>query len=752
MIQKNSKGLHLRRDAVRQSTGAGCVVPAASAGVSGMVWLLCVADLTGFGSLCSPLGMLAGCAAVCSLLGLACYFRKQRYAYGGILGVLVLMALLLGKRIASGIGSAWNQLTDVWLAGTRWALPQLEVQPEAGAALFAVFLGMAAAQVCCALSEKAPSVLAVLTVFSVCVLSLLLRGDTRWALVMLLTSLFLLLNGTVSGGGSWDGKALLGNLLLPVLLCVLVLPLALIPSVQARSGAVSEGFLQKLHERRYEREDAALPEGDFSGFRERREDPVPGLIVTMDHPETLYLRGFTGAVFENGKWLPLDAQALAENRDLLLWLNRNAFDPKAQFLRAVAPETVFSNSVSIQNAGACSRYLYVPFNLGDNGFLEEQHLDPDSVDGKGLRTYAFESLLIQEDTLAQTLEYLRGSDSADVQRYRMAESAYREFVNEKYLQVSEDVRELLGGYWDEAASRYGEPGAVTGQLAQAAAADFLSACFPEDGKEGKVPLLLPELKGSSYQYATVAAMTLRHFGIPARYAEGYVVTKELASTVESGEGIQVDSSCAGAWVEVYHDGIGWIPMDMTPGMEELAKGWNTSLDPKKEAEEEEEEPEETQEPEREETDDGTAVTLPQILLRRSLLFLLILLLLAALAVLRHKWILERRTKRFRSESRNDAVAWIFADCALLLEKMGFHRGNGSMYALTEAIRQGCGEEYARLFVEMTALNSRAMFSSRELEQSHWEAAMAFRQQTLAQLTGGQAWYRKLWMQWILCLY
>ncbi|MEE1035405.1 MAG: transglutaminase domain-containing protein, partial [Agathobacter sp.] len=46
---------------------------------------------------------------------------------------------------------------------------------------------------------------------------------------------------------------------------------------------------------------------------------------------------------------------------------------------------------------------------------------------------------------------------------------------------------------------------------------------------------------TSYQYATVAAMTLRYFGIPSRYVEGYVITEEMAENAEDGSSIKVDS-------------------------------------------------------------------------------------------------------------------------------------------------------------------------------------------------------------------
>lgn len=82
-------------------------------------------------------------------------------------------------------------------------------------------------------------------------------------------------------------------------------------------------------------------------------------------------------------------------------------------------------------------------------------------------------------------------------------------------------------------------------------------------------LPLAAAKGTRFQYATVAVMTLRHFGIPARYAEGYVISEEMAAAAKANEPLTVDSSCARGWAEVYQDGVGWIPMELTPGLGEV---------------------------------------------------------------------------------------------------------------------------------------------------------------------------------------
>lgn len=70
---------------------------------------------------------------------------------------------------------------------------------------------------------------------------------------------------------------------------------------------------------------------------------------------------------------------------------------------------------------------------------------------------------------------------------------------------------------------------------------------------------LSEGRGYCVHFATAGALMLRAQGIPARYASGYTVQLD-----GQGRGAVLDSD-AHAWVEVYIDGYGWHPVEMTPG-------------------------------------------------------------------------------------------------------------------------------------------------------------------------------------------
>ena len=281
----------------------------------------------------------------------------------------------------------------------------------------------------------------------------------------------------------------------------------------------------------------------------------------------------------------------------------------------------------------------------------------------------------------------------------------------------------------------------------------------EEGTPEDMELPLTAAEGTSFQYATVAVMTLRYFGIPARYAEGYVISEEMAADAQADEPLTVDSRCARAWAEVYQDGIGWIPMELTPGLGEMLEqkpeenpdeGDSDNAESETQPEEETT-PEEdgTQEPE---PDGGTVTKIAKAMLLGVLWVLLIVLLLFLLLLLRRKLIRKRREQKYQLEDINEAVCWIFADTAALMEKLGLRRGNGSMRALCEPAKQRFGDDYATALAEAIRLNDRAMFSSHALTQEQRESALKFYADTQGSLKKNVKWYHRVWIKWIQCLY
>ena len=699
--------------------------------------------------------MLAVSLSMCVFYGVFVKSRQEGWFY--IVGLFLALALSLicRKQILEGFRIFWNNASDAMVSGRGWVLREWELKlgkPELCSGLFAALCACIISIICCGLTSLAPAVLAVVLP-GVMLVGMTVFGTEAGILSVFAVSVLILIYGGLQKKNA--RAAILASWTVCAAVAGLLFAIAQLPGVQNWTAQVREDVHEAVHRSKYETKYTTLPEGDFSDYQKADRKPEPALAVTMDDPQMMYLRGFTGAVFEEDGWKPLDTQALAKNKDLLYWLNLNAFDQNAQFDAASA--VMEQSTVTVQNIGACSYYLYVPFNIGSGFWVRSENLNTDGVHGAGQRDYVYTVTAGGADEILQVLNRLQTSNDPAVFQYRKAESGYRQFVSHYYLQVPEAVKTRLQDQWDDVASAYGDANNLTQQQAQECTLIFLSRCFPEEGTPEDMELPLAMAEGTSFQYATVAAMTCRYFGIPARYAEGYVISEEMAADYESGETMTVDTSCAKAWVEVYQDGIGWIPMDLTPGIGEIledpdSEKPNENDSPNKDTTEKEEK----EEPEEQEQPQPNGGSMVQVILKTVLWSVLILIGIGLLVFLvlwiRRMVLLNCREKKFADENISDAVAWIYADTSRILGKIGFDRGNGSMRSLQQPLAERYGAEFGAQFEWVSDLNDLALFSHFQLTEEDRTALRQFRALVLQKLKTEVKWYRRMWFQWARCLY
>ena len=335
------------------------------------------------------------------------------------------------------------------------------------------------------------------------------------------------------------------------------------------------------------------------------------------------------------------------------------------------------------------------------------------------------------------------------------ESAYRDFVDSYALAVPQEFTDELGALLEETKQNLNFSGELSKEEAQLCALSFLETCF---GGDTSLPLD-STAKGTTYQYATVAALALRYYGIPARYVEGFTVK------TQENENISATAENAGAWVEVYQDGVGWLPLALTPGLESLAPEQTESgIKPVGAGEgegsgpriTEGQEPEE-QEADQSETPDNTpdggqrtgllATPAFWLLLVVGVLFLFVLFIL-----IRHHILLKKRRKMFENENNSEAVSSLFSDAAKLLSALGFDRNGGSMLALYPPISGRFGEDTANTFQNMVFLNEKALFSSKTPDDTERKAMQNFHETVLNLLKTNTKWPKRLRLKWLNCLY
>lgn len=701
-------------------------------GFSAMLWLLGAGILT------------------CIAAAIIRHFQKTKLLLPILLAALLLVVLFARNPLLNGFGAAWNTLRDLWAAEKGILLPLAETD-DTGLWLAGIVAGILLAMVSVALS-RVPTLTAVLMA-ALSVAAAFVQPDI---LLLFAAGISILLL-------SWQKHKNAVSAASFLLVGVIVAGVAAISLQTGTMQSLSENAKNALHYWRYEKAGEVLPEGNLSEPVTKTESTDTILSVTADTAQTLYLRGFVGDSYENGVWSALDAETAAEEKDLFYWLHQSGFYPQSQLATAARLMGNYqSGSVSVQNLTGCSLYRYEPCTiLPERAGLAKNRIQPSAVETSGLRgerRYSYETVSDAQTLLPELLDFLQNDTSDSVKSYLQMESAYREFVYSYALTVPAEFRAQLGAVLDQCCESYGPADSLTKEQAQTAALAFLERCF--DGS-GDIALPLADTAdGTTYQYATVAALALRYYGIPARYVEGYTV-----KTTEN-EPTSVDASAAGAWVEVYQDGIGWLPLALTPGLEDLSaeqtesgikpvgagkegNGDGPRVTEGQELEQDDAEPDNSED----NTPDGGQRT--ELLHKPAFWIILVaalLLLLLAAIFIRHAVILKKRNEAFTQEDPSAAAACLFTDCAALLAAMGCKRGTGSMLELCETAKEQLGEEYAAKLHDMTMYNAQALFSSRAISPEQLTEMRAFHDTTMENLKTRCKPLRKLRLKWLNCLY
>ena len=686
----------------------------------------------------------------CVVIALVRHFKKAKWL-APTLFIVALIAILLARApLLRGFCATWNDLRDLWAAEKGILLPLAETDGS-GLWLAGIVLGVLLALVSFALSNV-PALAAIL-----------LAGLSVAAAFVQPSVILLFAAGISVLLLSWQKEKNTVSAASFVLVGAIVVGIAALAMQNGTMQSLSQSAKDCLHHWRFEPAEELLPEGDLTQPVKASDSTDAILTVTSGESQTLYLRGFVGDSYENETWTSLDAKTAAEEKDLFYWLHQSGFYPQSQLATAARLMGNYqSGSVSVQNLAGCSLYRYEPCTvLPERAGLTKNRIQPSTVETNGLRGargYSYETVSDVQALLPELLDFLQNDTSDGVKSYLQMESAYREFVYSYALDVPAEFRAQLGAVLDSCCESYGAAGSLTKEQAQTAALAFLELCF--DGS-GDIALPLTDTAdGTTYQYATVAALALRYYGIPARYVEGYTV-----KTAE-GEPENVDASAAGAWVEVYQDGVGWLPLALTPGLEDLSaeqtesgikpvgagkegNGDGPRVTEGQELEQDNAEPDNSED----NTPDGGQRTglLHKPAFWIILIAVLLLLLLAAIFI-RHAVILKKRNETFTQEDQSAAAACLFTDCAAMLAAMGFKRGTGSMLELCETAKEQLGEEYAAKLHDMTMYNAQALFSSRAITPEQLAEMHMFYDTTLESLKTRCKPLHKLRLKWLNCLY
>ena len=339
-----------------------------------------------------------------------------------------------------------------------------------------------------------------------------------------------------------------------------------------------------------------LNRGRLGGIRSIGFDMQPDLYVdhVPDNTEALYLRAYIGSYYNDNYWssrtiiFPLEVFGIKNHLPVV--------NQESNFLKRLM-ESGYERSahakISVTNVDADPEFGYLPyytmyhtdeltFSRQYNGYFNNDMVNMHLPMGK-TKTYEYYPLYTRniDVDIEDVMQRAGNNDETEL--------LYRKYVYRNYLQIPEKLQPVLERICDEKI-----PGQTLEEVVPEIIRYFVSE-FVYSQQPGITPrdhdfveyFLTKQKRGFCAHFATAAAMLLREKGIPARYVEGYCITYDDAvqmselpnenakdwyqgynATVSDGEEprvmrVTVPDAAAHAWVEVYFDGFGWIPLEFT---------------------------------------------------------------------------------------------------------------------------------------------------------------------------------------------
>ena len=287
------------------------------------------------------------------------------------------------------------------------------------------------------------------------------------------------------------------------------------------------------------------------------------LVLAMDDPSPIYLRGKVGEKYSADGWTAFTDEEAYKTLDELYWVRKSGLEPESQHsalsnaLRASVPAKAGGSAagtspgrarepgtITVTVKDADGSLMYTPYGLAQSGIDGAVSMDGAYFKKKKLsgdKTYSFKADAGAYAGWTDEVSALFGSDPTDeIDRYLEAEAVYAGFVYGKYLKVSAGERERYAkalGIGDETVERH-------------------------EGYREAIGKVRAAVTGDDRECASAAASMFRMLGIPARYVEGYIITE---SDIQGAGQVSVRNSAYHAWPEIYVDGYGWVPVEVTPG-------------------------------------------------------------------------------------------------------------------------------------------------------------------------------------------
>ncbi len=339
------------------------------------------------------------------------------------------------------------------------------------------------------------------------------------------------------------------------------------------------------------RSNDGLTRGDLNSLSSIRFSGATVLQVRVSNQSSLYLRDYAGAVYEDNSWANVSAGDFSKLSNSVAIAPQNLLASAAS-ASGEMPETY---TLSVRNIAATPLSIWAPPGLvtraeaiENAGYVQDTALA--FASSASSLEYTLEAVPVGmalysvsgandgfEDAyqhVAGMAYQLRNADGEGAESTRNAASEYISYLFDVYTALPDETQAaadvLLQTYgiqavYDDSALNLAATCQSIRELLSARCAYSYSPPDMPDGVDFATWFLQDAQNGYCVHFATTATVLLRALGIPARYAEGYIVIQKDYDKKPDAEGyIDIEDTHAHAWVEVFDPSLlEWVPVEMT---------------------------------------------------------------------------------------------------------------------------------------------------------------------------------------------
>lgn len=330
-----------------------------------------------------------------------------------------------------------------------------------------------------------------------------------------------------------------------------------------------------------------LGDGRLGGVSSVRPDFQTDLTVRFVpyNYDTVYLKAFTGSYYISNQWYEHSYSDTPEENVKELYLS----DEEIYYYDTLyMPDTYASGKMEITNHDLAEKDVLFPY-YSANG---KTSFPLDSTMTINYSPYDSQNMLLSDEELEEEYEIYINNRCTDIPpdlhiflMYYMLEHDIGRISDAYYPSSDTPSKEDINNYRLYAASE------IYTHFMREFEYTMAPGSTPAN-EEFIYYFLNDQKKGFCAHFASAATMMLRAKGIPARYVEGYCIPVTLiaegtavpydsldewytgpTSLDEQGViEVLVDDSYAHAWVEVYLEGYGFVPVEVTPASEDDSMG------------------------------------------------------------------------------------------------------------------------------------------------------------------------------------